>query len=315
MKASINFAIQGLLSAACCSAAPLKGSELTPRTDGVKPLNEPCYVHDGACDGYAVCCVTIDTCISKHSGTVSSNTAYYEGGCQSFSSSKKDYSKSPGCTQQGECLVQHLEVCKGGIAKPGFMTDVPADVLNRLMMGSCETDCPKANYGHRSYGSDSKLTVITTTTTTTTVITRVTKTMNLAISDVTKVKSDKVDEMTLMVKKTIAAMAGFATDHSMVTLEMGTPAAKMAVTYHLDVSSSHKLTAEKVQSNIAAATNARINAMLAMRIGSCSYTVTVHESSGSSAASTTARPSTSSAQSVPVAVLPLMAVAAVALLA
>merc|ERR1719235_1705183 len=138
--------------------------------------------------------------------------------------------------------------------------------------------------------------------------------MNLAVSDHTKAK----DNMGLMLKKTVAAMAGFATDHSMVTLEM-TPGAKMAVTYHLDISSSHKLTADTVQSNIAAATTARINEMLAMRIGSCSYTVTVDTSStpASTAAGTTteAPAASSSVQSAPIAVVPLMAVSAVAFLA
>ena len=58
-----------------CRAVPLSGPMLTPREDGVAALNEPCYVHDAACEGYPVCCVTAGTCITQHSGTISSNTA------------------------------------------------------------------------------------------------------------------------------------------------------------------------------------------------------------------------------------------------
>merc|ERR1719428_103638 len=102
-----------------------------------------------------------------------------------------------------------------------------------------------------------------------------------------------MNKMMTAFKMTVAAMAGFATDHSMVTindlpLNEIVEVPQFTVTYHLDISSSHKLTADKVQSNIAAATNARINNMLAMRIGSCSYTVTVNASSGANPAPTPA---------------------------
>ena len=43
--------------------------------------------------------------------------AYYEGGCQSLQSRKKDWSENPSCKQQGECLVQHLEICMGATTK------------------------------------------------------------------------------------------------------------------------------------------------------------------------------------------------------
>merc|ERR1719428_1967448 len=90
-----------------------------------------------------------------------------------------------------------------------------------------------------------------------------------------------MNKMMTAFKMTVAAMAGFATDHSMVTindlpLNEIVEVPQFTVTYHLDISSSHKLTADKVQSNIAAVTNSRIDTMLAMRMGSCAYSVTTH---------------------------------------
>jgi hypothetical protein len=256
-------------------AAPLKGDLLAQRADGVAAINEPCYVHDSSCAGYPVCCVTKGTCISQHSGTVSSNAAYYEGGCWSFDSSKKDYSTAPTCSQQGECLVQHLEVCKGGTTKTGFMSAVPAATLTRLMTGSCETDCPNANYGHGGSGSGGSGGGTTTTvTTTTTVLTRVSKILSLTISDTSAVTASKLE---LMLKKTIAAMAGFGTDHSMVTLEMPTVSASFNLPYHVDVSSAHALTSTQVETSLNAMTNAEFNDAFAMRIGTCSYSVSDSE--------------------------------------
>merc|ERR1719188_878302 len=81
-----------------CDAAPLKGSLLTAQSDGKPVLNEPCFVFDSACEGYPVCCVSVGTCVAILSGTISSNTAYYEGGCQSLNSTKKTWS-NPNCTQ------------------------------------------------------------------------------------------------------------------------------------------------------------------------------------------------------------------------
>merc|ERR1740138_817840 len=89
---------------------------------------------------------------------------------------------SPGCVQQGECLIQHLEVCKGGTTRAGYMTEVPAATLARFMEGSCGVSCPSGpTYGH-SGGSgggnpDPNVTVTTTTdTTTSTTITTTTST-------------------------------------------------------------------------------------------------------------------------------------------
>jgi len=272
----VNLAILTmLLSAMCCHAAPKSGEDFPPRDDGVAPLNEPCYVHDGACDGYPVCCVTKGTCVSKHSGTISSTLAYYEGGCQDKESRKKEWSeehKNADCKQQGECMIQHLEVCKGGTTKEGQMTELPKEVMNRFMEGSCDVDCPKGRrHGSYSRGAGPS-NVSTTTTTTTTVITRVTDTMYFAVSDVSAVKD--VEKMQKMVGMSLAKMAGFGTDTSVLTAEMPTVAATMAVTYHFDVSNLHKVKPDMVKTNMASHSDAKINAMLAMHIGTCGYTVT-----------------------------------------
>jgi hypothetical protein len=259
-----------------CDAAPVKGSQLPVRTDGVEVLNEPCYVHDGACDGYPVCCVTAGTCISKHSGTISSTTAYYEGGCQSKESSKKDWSeknKNAGCVQQGECVIQHIGACKGGFTKPGYMTAVPTDVLQRFMGDSCESDCADESYGHRSRGGDAE----GTTTTTTTVLTRHTGTISLAISKTSAVDAEK---LSLMVKRTLGIMSGYGASHTAVTVETPSISATMTFTYHIDVSSSHQvmgkpITVDDVKANIEGMADSRINEVLAMMIGSCSYTAVV----------------------------------------
>jgi hypothetical protein len=257
-----------------CNAAPVKGSQLPPRNDGVEVLNEPCYVHDGACDGYPVCCVTAGTCISKHSGTISSTTAYYEGGCQSHQSSKKDWSekhKNAGCVQQGECMIQHIGACKGGFTKPGYLTEVPKEVLDRFMGDSCESDCAEENYGHRSRDATG------TTTTTTTVLTRHTGTLSLAISDTSAVD---VDKLTHMVKRTLGIMSGYGASHSAITVEAPALSSTMTFTYHVDVSSSHQvmgkpITVDDVKANIEGMEDSRINEVLAMMIGSCSYTAVV----------------------------------------
>jgi hypothetical protein len=67
----------------------LPGSELALHQDGLDPLNEPCYTMGGTiplCVGWVVCCVSYGTC-TAHGGIISSNPEYYEGGCQSLSSS------------------------------------------------------------------------------------------------------------------------------------------------------------------------------------------------------------------------------------
>jgi len=299
-----------LLSAMCCQAAPKSGGDFPPKTDGVAVVNEPCYVHDGACDGYPVCCVTAGTCISKHSGTVSSTTAYYEGGCQSLESRKKEWSDkydNADCKQQGECMIQHLAVCKGGFTKPGFMTEIPKDLMDSFMAGSCEADCPKGRRGGGHYSRGTPSNVSTTTTTTTTVITRVTDTMYLAVSDVSAVKNKTI--MGKMVGMSLAKMAGFGTDTSVLTAEMPDVAATMAVTYHFDVSNLHSVKHDEVKTNMAAHTDAQINDMLAMHIGTCGYTVT------KTVAPTEAPSSTSSAHSVRNMVIAFMATAAGAFMA
>ena len=63
------------------------------------------------CDGYLVCCVTYGTCLG-FGGTISSNSAYYEGGCQSPDSSRQSWENSD-CTEQGECHQPYLEQVTG----------------------------------------------------------------------------------------------------------------------------------------------------------------------------------------------------------
>lgn len=282
----MNSAIVGLLiSAICCEAAPHPGNALAHRDDGVAALNEPCYVHDGACNGYPVCCVTVGTCISKHSGTVSSNTKYYEGGCQSFDSSKKEYNernKNAHCKQQGECTMQFLETCMGGTTKPGLYTEVPKETMDRFMEKSCETACPKGRRGGGHYSRGGKTNGTTTTTTTTTVITQVTESMYLAISDVSAVNATAMGPLVI---RTIAAMAGFGTDHSMLDVEMPeTMSATMKLTAHFDVTNLHKVKPDEVKTNIAAHSVSAVNAMFAGAIGTCPYTVTMIDEAAHTAA-------------------------------
>lgn len=279
-----------LLSAACYKAAPAGGATLAPRDDGVALLNEPCYgTHhhgDGACDGYMVCCVAAGTCQSKHGGMLSSNDKYYEGGCVGTGASKNHWNQAPKnatCKQQGECLPQILEACYGGTTKPGLMTEVPKTTKDRFMAGSCEFSCPAPRrHGGGSYsrGGGAKTdgtTTTPTTTTTTTVITRVSGTANLAISDVSAVSAAAMKPLVAM---SIGALAGFGADGSIVTVEMPSSlTATMAITYHFDVTNlkakSSGVQPGDIKSNLAAHSNARINEVFAMYIGSCSYTVTV----------------------------------------
>ena len=72
-------------------------------------------MHDAACDGYPVCCVRKDTCVSTHGGMISSNSKYYEGGCVSPNSRAKALPE--GCAKQGECHAMYLEHMKAGTAK------------------------------------------------------------------------------------------------------------------------------------------------------------------------------------------------------
>ena len=50
----------------------LPGPDLDAVNDGQDPLNEPCYTHNGQCEGYVVCCVTRGTC-RGFGGLISSN--------------------------------------------------------------------------------------------------------------------------------------------------------------------------------------------------------------------------------------------------
>eukprot|EP01046_Picozoa_sp_COSAG06_P028165 COSAG06_NODE_2523_length_6725_cov_6.997736_3_plen_288_part_00 len=94
----------------------LPGSELALHQDGLDPLNEPCYTMGGTvplCVGWVVCCVSYGTCTS-HGGIISSNPDYYEGGCQSLSSSDTTWD-APGqenCQEQGECNHAYLSTVK-----------------------------------------------------------------------------------------------------------------------------------------------------------------------------------------------------------
>ena len=111
---------------------PPAGGNL-PRTTAstADAVNEPCYVHDAACVGYAVCCVTAGTCVSQHGGLVSSNALYYEGGCYSNSSSRRSF--APGCQgMQGECNIPYLEAVRGATTISSAITAVPNATLDRL---------------------------------------------------------------------------------------------------------------------------------------------------------------------------------------
>merc|ERR1711865_943115 len=70
--------------------------------------------------------------------TVSSNLAYYEGGCQSLKSSKTawDIPANKDCKEQGECLAAYIGSTAGGWTNPGYAADVPAEHLARIMVGT-----------------------------------------------------------------------------------------------------------------------------------------------------------------------------------
>jgi len=120
----------------CTGVTP--GTNLPKFDDGKPPINEPCYEHVGLCKGYPVCCVKYGTCKDLGGSAVSSNLAYYEGGCQSLSSSKKawDAPENKDCTEQGECLAAYIESTAGGVTVPGYAADVPAEHLARIMVGT-----------------------------------------------------------------------------------------------------------------------------------------------------------------------------------
>jgi len=243
------------------------------RHDGVAPVNEPCYVRDGdTCQGaYPVCCVTAGTCISQHSGSLSRTQANYEGGCQSLKSSRTEWSEeyqNAGCTQQGECMVQHLEVCRGVITSPGLMTELPQATMDRFMTGSCERECPKGRRGGGSYSRGGN----GTTTTTTTAITRVTGSIQVTVSDVSAIGNSTA--LGRIVKRTIALFAGFGADE-MLTIEMPSISKTMDIKFHFDVSNVDDVQHDEIRSNIAARSASQKNDLLALSIGTCSYTVTI----------------------------------------
>jgi hypothetical protein len=62
----------------------------------------------------------------------------------------------------------------------------------------------------------------------------------------------------------------------------------MALTAHFDVSNLHQVKHDEVKSNIAAHSASQINAMFAMRIGTCSYPVTVSDATAHNAQEDTA---------------------------
>lgn len=68
---------------------------------------------------------------------VSSNLAYYEGGCQDKASSKKtwDMAENTGCVEQGECNAAYLATTNGAFSKPGKANAVPDSVMARFMKG------------------------------------------------------------------------------------------------------------------------------------------------------------------------------------
>jgi hypothetical protein len=169
----------------------------------------------------------------------------------------------------------------GGTTKPGYMTEMPKETMDRFMEGSCETACPagRRGGGHYSRGGDG--TGTTTTTTTTTVITQVTESMYLAISDVSAVNATAMGPLVI---RTIAAMAGFGSDHSMLTVDMPAMSEKMALTAHFDVTNLHKVKPDEVKTNIAAHSVSAVNAMFAGAIGTCPYTVTMIDEAAHTAA-------------------------------
>lgn len=114
---------------------PPAGGDLPKTTaSSADNLNEPCYVHDAACDGYPVCCVKAGTCVSEHGGMVSSNAKYYMGGCVSPNS--RAGALPDGCAKQGECHAMYLQHMKGGTTKAGLSVAVSPYVTERMMKGA-----------------------------------------------------------------------------------------------------------------------------------------------------------------------------------
>jgi len=110
-----------------------------PKVHDVSPLNVPCYSKE-LCSGSSTCCVSVGTenCTGDIEGRwgVSSNRAYYEGGCSpgSLDVSHEDY--DPTCTQIGECHVGYMYMETRAVSAAGAMTQLPSATLDRLMAGS-----------------------------------------------------------------------------------------------------------------------------------------------------------------------------------
>jgi hypothetical protein len=173
------------------------------------------------------------------------------------------------------------------------MTALDWESNARLMEGSCEVDdCPvpgpHGSYGWGSGGGEEgntttstepTTTTTVTETTTTTYITRVTGTMQLTLSDVAAMGD--LAALELAVTKTIAYLAGYGRplgygtpDFSFTTVEMPQEmTSTFTVTYHLDVSNVQVVSPAEAEENLAALTDTQIAEALAMRVGSCSYTL------------------------------------------
>jgi hypothetical protein len=142
---------------------PPGGPDLPKTVAGdADPINEPCYVHDAACEGYPVCCVLAGTCVDDHGGMVSSNTKYYMGGCVSPNS--RAGALPDGCAKQGECHAMYLEHMKGGTTGAGLAGDVSPYVTEAMMQGA--TGCedfwtpPMPIYGYILIGVGALVVVI-----------------------------------------------------------------------------------------------------------------------------------------------------------
>ena len=112
------------------------------------PVNEPCF-SVSSCRGYNggsgyLCCVAVGTCDNM----VSSNPAYYLGGCRalnyqsniSSTTSTSDLfpTRTEGCVKQGECNLPYLEQMRGWTATGGPLSanPIPDASMNRLLNGS-----------------------------------------------------------------------------------------------------------------------------------------------------------------------------------
>lgn len=131
------------------SCNPQAGGDLAqpPRT-GASPLNEPCYVHNGPCQGYPLCCVTFGTCESTHGGIVSSIANYYEGGCS------REAANAETCPGQGECHEIFLQSNKGATTTSGWSEPLPDATVARLLVGATGDCASHVTICALKFGSD-----------------------------------------------------------------------------------------------------------------------------------------------------------------